>query len=59
MIDKVEKARKAWQRAVRAAENRAIRNAPENIADYNRRNKRIADLKAKYEQALQENKQKG
>lgn len=52
-----EKAYKAYQRALRAAENRAIRNAPENIVDFKRRNARIARLKATYETLLEAEKE--
>jgi len=56
MDPKVERAYKAWQRAVRARVNRAIRNAPENIVDFKRSEQRIRDLKAKYEAALEATK---
>jgi len=52
MNAKTEAAYQAHQRAVKASMNRAIRGTPENIADYNRRNARIARLKATYETLL-------
>jgi hypothetical protein len=47
-----EKAYSAYRRACDAAESRALRNRPEHISDFNRRNARIAALKEKYERLL-------
>lgn len=58
MTVKTERAYLAWQRAVRASENKALRNAPETYSDAKRRWARIATLKERYETALAAEKEK-
>lgn len=58
MNAKTEAAYRAWQRACEAAMNRAMRTGAEHITDFNRRNARIARLKAKYETLLLQEKGK-